>query len=635
MSRSRITPVLLILLGLAIASEAPAKLQLNESKLWFGTAEGMETVFRTGKNLAYTKEDDRIDPRMTKKARGFDQALVRVGDRAYVAYGWALSNTTMVVGNDGVIIIDPPDSIESGPEIFAAFRTVTNLPVRAIVYTQGRFANVAAVKAFATQDEVNSGQVDIYAHEAFMESLVDRASLTGPIQVRRTAYTGASYFAPGPDGPVHSALGPTLRAGSVGFIPPTKTFSEVMDVEVAGVKMQLIYVPTGTDGETVAWFPEEKILHTAGILQGENFPVLGSARTAQYSDPLNWVKGIDAIRAYPAQYLVPSHGRPVGGADNVADVLTAYRDAIQFVHDQTIRYMNAGHTPDELVEIVVLPPHLAEHPWINEHYGTVKDAVRYMYQAYLGWFEADPWMLDPLPYMERAARKVRLMGGRDAVVAAAQQAVEAAEYTWAAELLTPVIRLDNNDMEARELKARAYRQWATTVANVTWRNWGISAAAELEGDAPLTGDITTVSEGVVHSFTSNALLQVLSTRIDPERSFNAHMTLGIRFPDADGAVGLELRRGILQFHPQLGSEPDVVLVAEHDVINRLLVSDVPLWSEMSAAIARGPDQRTQAIMAAIDSGDIQIELGARHDVERFFSYFDVAVDPGSINLVVR
>jgi alkyl sulfatase BDS1-like metallo-beta-lactamase superfamily hydrolase len=635
MSRSRIAPALLIFLGTAITSQTQAKLQLNESKLWYGTGQGIETVFRTGKNLAYTVEDEKIDARMTRKARGFEQALVRVGGRAYVAYGWALTNTTMVVGNDGVIIIDPPDSTEPGPEIFAAFRTVTNLPVRAIVYTQGRFANVAAVKAFATEEEVNSGQVDIYAHESFMKSFFDRASVTGPIEVRRNAYTVASYLPAGPDGPVHSALGPTARAGSVGFIPPTKTFSDSLDVEVAGLNMRLTYVPSGTNGEIAAWFPDEKILHSAGILQGENFPVLGANCGAQYCDPMSWVKGIDTIRAYQARYLVPSHGRPVGGAENVSDVLTAYRDAIQFVHDQTIRYMNDGYTPDQLVEAVVLPPHLAEHPWINEDYGTVKEAVRYMYHSYLGWFQADPWMLDPLPYMERASRTVRLMGGRDAVVDAARQAVDAAEYTWAAELLTPVIRLDKNDMVARELKARAYREWATTVANVTWRNWGLTAAAELEGELPSTGGVTPAPEGVVHSFDSDALLQVLATRLDPERSRDAHMTLGIRFTGADTVVGMELRRGILQIHPQLSSTPDAIMVVEREVINRLLVSDVPLWSEMSPAMARGPDQRTQAIMAAIENGEIEIEAGPPQLVERFFTCFDRPVDPGSIHLVVR
>ena len=55
----------------------------------------------------------------------------------------------------------------------------------------------------------------------------------------------------------------------------------------------------------------------------------------------------------------------------IQNMLTAYRDAIQFVHDQTIRYINKGYTPDELVEVVKLPPHLANHPWLGDFYGGV------------------------------------------------------------------------------------------------------------------------------------------------------------------------------------------------------------------------------------------------------------------------
>jgi len=44
------------------------------------------------------------------------------------------------------------------------------------------------------------------------------------------------------------------------------------------------------------------------------------------------------------------------------------RDAIQFIHDQTVRQMNKGLVPDELVEAVKLPPHLAAFkPWMEEY----------------------------------------------------------------------------------------------------------------------------------------------------------------------------------------------------------------------------------------------------------------------------
>ena len=40
--------------------------------------------------------------------------------------------------------------------------------------------------------------------------------------------------------------------------------------------------------------------------------------------------------------MVPQHTRPIAGEMVIMDILTSYRDAIQFVRDQTIRYMNKG-----------------------------------------------------------------------------------------------------------------------------------------------------------------------------------------------------------------------------------------------------------------------------------------------------
>ncbi len=627
--------IVLILVATLTTTEPLLAQQVNPSNLWFGGDEGIEVVFRTGTNLAYTEDDPKVDPRMTEHARKMDQALLKIGDSAYLAYGWGLTSPMMMVGDDGIIIIDPPESLEAGQETLEAFRRVTDKPVKAIVYTHNHFDHVAGVKAFTTEEEVASGKVDIYAHETLMQGVINWASTVGPIEGRRTSYTGAVFLPKGPDGSVHDALGPDARVGTVTFIPPTKTFSDELDVTVAGIKMHLKYVPSETPDEIVAWFPDHKLLNSAEVMQGESFPNLHTIRGTKFRNPVPWFKSIDVMREFPAEYLVPTHGRPIVGYDGIQNMLTAYRDAIQYVHDQTIRYMNKGYTPDQLVEVVVLPPHLAEHPWLGEYYGTVKHSVRQIYVGYLGWFQADPWALDPLPYMERARRYVELMGGRDTVLKAAQKAVDDGEYTWAAEILTNVIRINQGDMEARRLKAEAYRQFAYTLVNVNWRNWSLTAAAELDGEADLTGGFDFTSNDVIRAFPSNILLEMLTTRIDPEKSIDVNLTMGIRFADVNERYGLQIRRGVVQFHETLPENRDFTLVTDRAYLNRILVGEVPFTGEMAAVVEQGAPAAIVAIMGAIDSGEIRIEGGSVQDLQRFFSYFDEPVDVGAINLIVR
>ena len=59
-------------------------------------------------------------------------------------------------------------------------------------------------------------------------------------------------------------------------------------------------------------------------------------------DTTSWIKAIDLMRGLKPNIMVPQHTRPVAGEEVIKEILTAYRDGIQFVRDQTIRYMNKG-----------------------------------------------------------------------------------------------------------------------------------------------------------------------------------------------------------------------------------------------------------------------------------------------------
>ena len=117
------------------------------------------------------------------------------------------------------------------------------------------------------------------------------------------------------------------------------------------------------------------------------------------------------MRALLPEHLVPSHTRAISGQDEIYETLTAYRDAIQFVHDQTVQGINRGLTPDELVEAVKLPPHLAGHPYLQEYYGKVEWSVRGIFDGYLGWFDGDAAALQPENPDTRAAAMASLAGG--------------------------------------------------------------------------------------------------------------------------------------------------------------------------------------------------------------------------------
>ena len=561
------------------------------------------------KNLAYDKPAPTIPARMTGHSKKMEQPVYKIADNVYSAVGYALANSIMIEGRDGIIIVDVTESVDSAKPILAEFRKITSKPVRAVIYTHNHSDHTMGVKAFINEEDVKAGRVDIFAHETLMDTVINNASVIAPILGLRSAYSFGIALERGPEGSVNEGIGPKLVVGQRSFIAPTKTFKDSLDVEVAGVKLRLQHAPSETDDEIVVWLPGSKVLLTAEVIQGECFPNLHTLRGTKYRDPVNWFKSIDKLRRFGAEHMVPSHGRPVSGRTNIEELLTSYRDAIQYVHDQTIRNMNKGLTPDEVVEVVSkLPPHLANHPWLGEFYGTVKHSVREIYIGYLGWFEGDPTFLDPLPRGERAARYVEQMGGRDQVLGSAQKAFDKGDYQWAAELLTYVIRVNKDDAQARTLKARALRELAYKTENTNWRDWYISSARELERSlnsmVALAAMSSLAAPDIVRQLPISKLLEAMTVRLDPVKTADVHLTVAFRFTDTGRGYAIEVRRGVAQLHESLPEQADDTLNLAVGDLHRIVL-------------------RRTTFADALKVGEIKTE-GKRDEIFRFLSFFDAA-----------
>ncbi len=581
---------------------------------------GVLSALAQTKNLADDKPAPTVNPRMTEHSRKMAQQVYKVSDNIYSAVGFGLANVIMIVGRDGVIIVDTTESVDAAKAAFAELRKFSDKPVKAVIYTHNHTDHIMGVKAFTTEEDVKAGKVAIYAHETMMNTVISNASVIAPILGLRSAYSFGVLLESGPQGKIHQGIGPQLVIGQRSFIAPTKTFKDSLDVEIAGVKMQLIYAPSETDDEIIVWLPEQKLLQTAEVIQGETFPNVHTLRGTAYRDPVKWFKTIDMMRRLQPEFIAPSHGRPMSGKDKIEEMLTAYRDAIQYVHDQTVRQMNRGLTPDEIAEVVSqLPPHLANHPWLGEFYGTVKHSVRQIYFGYLGWFNGDPTTLDPIPHVEQAKRYVELMGGRDAVVKAAKTAADKGEHQWAAELLTHVIRMNKDDQEARKLKADALRQLAYKTANSNWRNWYITSARELDGTMNKMVAAGTMSSlaapEIMRELPLSKFFEAMTVRLDPVKSADAHIVVAFKITDTGETYALEVRRGVAQVHEGLPAKVDATLAISLATMQKLIA-------------------RQLTLVGALQSGEVKIQ-GSAALLTRFYGFFDPLTTPEPPPLTVR
>ncbi|MEM6931311.1 MAG: MBL fold metallo-hydrolase, partial [Myxococcota bacterium] len=316
------------------------------------------------------------------RERLFEREVIEVTGGVHVAVGYGLANSILLEGTDGVVIVDTMESATAAREVLAEFRKITDKPVVAAVFTHNHADHVFGSAVMAP------GDVPIYAH-ATTESHIDRVVnvIRDTLQVRSLTMFGSAL----PESQLWEAgIGPRLRfdPSDIALKRPTDVFEVAATVEAAGLTLELVHAPGETDDQLFVWLPESRVL-----LPGDNvyqaFPNLYTLRGTPPRDTMAWVRSLDRMRDLGAEYLVPSHTRPVVGAEAVEEVLRSYRDAIQYVHDQTVRGMNAGRSRDELAATIRLPAHLAAHPWLQEHYGMVPHAVRAVVDGYLGWFDGD------------------------------------------------------------------------------------------------------------------------------------------------------------------------------------------------------------------------------------------------------
>ncbi|MCW9033735.1 MAG: alkyl/aryl-sulfatase [Rhodospirillales bacterium] len=281
----------------------------------------------------------------------FHKEVIKVTEGVYVAVGYGLANSILLEGDDGVVIVDTMESNETARAVKADFAKITQKPIKALVFTHNHTDHIFGSGVFA-----EGGSPKVFAHKS-TNYYIDRVvNVIRPAIYTRAMRQFGSYLPPG--GRINDGIGPFLAKvdgeNALSLARPTDTFDKVLKTEVAGIKMELYHAPGETADQLFVWLPEKKVL-----LPGDNFykafPNLYAIRGTAYRDVLEWAKSLDMMRELEPEFLVPSHTRPLVGKEKILGILTDYRDAIQFVHDQTVRGINMDLGPDEIVERVKLP----------------------------------------------------------------------------------------------------------------------------------------------------------------------------------------------------------------------------------------------------------------------------------------
>jgi alkyl sulfatase BDS1-like metallo-beta-lactamase superfamily hydrolase len=503
----------------------------------------------------------------------FKQEVIQVADGVYVAVGYGIANSILIEGKSGTVIIDTMESAEAAKPVKQAFERISTKPLKAVIFTHFHPDHTFGAGVFAEGLEV-----DVICHEKTLQELDRMLSLTQEVTYQRAMRMYGTFL---PKSQFENVgIGPFILFNdktTIAFVRPNRTFSgESMKLTAAGLELELIHAPGETDDQIVVWLPEKRILVAADNYY-KSFPNLYTIRGQAYRDPVVWARSLEKMRALRAEIMIPCHTRPVFGADRVSETLADYRDAIQFVHDQTIRWINRGLLPEEIVEKVKLPAHLASKPYLREYYGTVAWSVKNIYNGYLGWFSGNATDLNPSPIRERAEAMARLAGGRKALLEQAEDALRKEDYQWVLMLADACLALEPGAQSAVKLKVEALRALGRNQGNAGAKNYYYTQAMEMEGNLEITR--AQVNPDLVERMPLKAIFSAMGARLDPEKSADVMTSARFRFTDIDEAYTVHVRRGVAFVEERYAPAADITVTVDSKAWKRLAAKlDNPAWA---------------------------------------------------------
>ena len=281
------------------------------------------------------------------------------------------------------------------------------------------------------------------------------------------------------------------------------------------------------------------------------FPNMVSIAGGPFRDPAPWLAGVDELRCHDLTAILGCHGLPVIGDEACTTAMRAFRDAMQFVHDQTIRGANHGQTADEILEHLRLPAHLANDPNLTATYADWAWGVRAVWAGRLGWYSGYAEDMAPVPPAVEASKIIAAYGGPDAAVAAARDDAEGGELAWASRLLRMVLRLEPEHEQARGALADCLRHMGQRAGAWTQRNAYLVQARECEGSMDRRHKPHRIGAAVASGVAARSLVEVLRYRVDPLKSQPAnlvcHLDLG------DGPLPATSDKGCWKYHPLLST----------------------------------------------------------------------------------
>ncbi len=201
----------------------------------------------------------------------------RLSESAYAYTTEGDPNTGIVIGDDGVLVVDTQATPKMAEDVVRRIRAVTDKPIKYVVLSHYHAVRVLGASAYRPQE--------IIASRATLDMIRERGAQDMQSEIERFPRLFQA---------VESIPGLTW---------PTLTFEKSMTLWLGKLEVQIIHAGRGhTQGDTIVWLPGEKVLFSGDLVE---YGVAAYAGDAHLAD---WPQTLDALRALAPATLVPGRG---------------------------------------------------------------------------------------------------------------------------------------------------------------------------------------------------------------------------------------------------------------------------------------------------------------------------------------
>jgi len=331
-------------------------------------------------------------------------------------------------------------------------------PVQAVLLTHGHKDHRVGLERWT-----EGRNIPVIAQREYTDFLQYQDRLAG-FYARRNAVVAGEPAPSLPENPSPSA------------VLATTFFADRYTYRSGGVTFEMIHTAGETPDTSAIWIPERRAF-CAGDNYYSSFPNISTLRGSPPRWALDYIRAIDLALSFEPEVLLPGHGEPIAGKELIRRKLTEYRDAIRYVHDETIKGLNAGKDAYTLMREIRLPKHLGELP---QSYGRVSWTVRGIYEGYVGWFDGDVANMYDQPVSSIYPELLQLAGGPEPFVKRAREMIQAGELEKALHMTDVVLKNTPMHRGALETRLQALRTLIRKTGNYMEFQWLAAAIRRAE-----------------------------------------------------------------------------------------------------------------------------------------------------------